>query len=284
VTTEAFEDHRDHLRGVALRLLGSSGEADDAVQEAWLRLQRSDTTDVANLRGWLTTVVARICLDALRTRKARREEPIEREEVAEVAAPAPDPERALALADSVGMALLVVLDKLDPAERIAFVLHDVFAVSFDEIAAILGRSALASRQLASRARRRVRGGPPPASDLARQRPAVEAFLAALRAGDVDGLLAVLDPDVVVRVDGAAGGGESRELRGARTWAQGAVAYKGAMQHARIAIIDNSVGIVMMPHDKLLRALMFEVIDGKIIAAEIVAEQQRLDELEIRAIE
>src|SRR5215472_15603816 len=212
--TEMFESHRNHLRAVAYRMLGSASEADDAVQDAWLRLNRSDTSEVANFGGWLTTVVARICLDMLRSRRSRREETLDAEVVEPIADIKSDPEQEALLADSVGIALLVVLDTLGPAERVAFVLHDVFDLSFDEIAPIVDRTPEAARQLASRARRRVRGGEAiPDSDLKSQRVVVDAFLAALRAGDFEGLLAVLDPDVVVRIDAGAPGAP-REFRGA----------------------------------------------------------------------
>jgi RNA polymerase sigma factor (sigma-70 family) len=204
---ERFEEHRTHLRAVAYRILGSLSEVDDAVQEAWLRLSRADTTGIDNLGGWLTTVVARVCLDMLRSRQSRREEPFAPDAPEPVASgtPGSSPEQEALLADSVGLALLVVLDRLTPAERLAFVLHDMFAVPFEEIGPIVGRSAEAARQLASRARRRVRGGAAaPNPDLVRQREVVEAFLAALRGGDFEGLLAVLDPDLVVRADMAAG--------------------------------------------------------------------------------
>ena len=201
-----FEESRPHLRAVAYRMLGSLSEADDAVQEAWLRLSRSDTSEVENLKGWLTTVVARVCLDMLRSRKARPEDPVgPQSPEPTVGREGPiDPEQEALLADSVGLALLVVLDRLNPAERLAFVMHDMFAVPFEEIAPIVGRSPAAARQLASRARRRVQGGPAVSdADLARQREVVDAFLAALRGGDFDALLAVLDPDLVVRIDAAA---------------------------------------------------------------------------------
>src|SRR5438874_7173076 len=195
--TERFEENRSHLRAVAYRMLGSLDEADDAVQEAWLRLSRADTSRVDNLRGWLTTVVARVCLDMLRSRKSRREEPLG----AELPEPVPGPEHEVMLADSVGLALLVVLETLTPAERVAFVLHDLFDLPFDEIAPIVGRTPAAARQLASRARRRVRGGDTvPDPDLKSQRVGIDAFLAAVRAGDFEALLAVLDPDVVFRAD------------------------------------------------------------------------------------
>src|SRR5881409_540974 len=212
---ERFEENRTHLRAVAYRMLGSVGEVDDAVQEAWLRLSRVDTTGIDNLGGWLTTVVARVCLDMLRSRQSRREEPFTPDAPEPVATGTREsnPEHEALLADSVGLALLVVLDRLTPAERLAFVLHDMFAMPFEEITPIVGRSAEAARQLASRARRRVRGaGTAPNADLTREREVVKAFLAAARAGDLDGLLAVLDPDVVRRVDAAAvAPGGSREL-------------------------------------------------------------------------
>src|ERR671911_350228 len=217
---EQFEAHRDHLQRVAYRMLGSTGEADDAVQEAWLRLSRAEATGIDNLGGWLTTVVARVCLDMLRSRQSRREEPFTPDAPEPVAtgSSGSSPEQEALLADSVGLALLVVLDRLTPAERLAFVLHDMFAVPFEEIAPIVGRSAEAARQLASRARRRVRGGGAPDPDLVRQREVVEAFIAALRAGDFEGLLAVLDPDLVVRADMAAGA--PTEIRGAAGWGEG----------------------------------------------------------------
>ena len=278
--TERFEEHRAHLRGVAFRLLGSSSEADDAVQEAWLRLQRADTSDVANLRGWLTTVVARVCLDLLRSRASRREEPLDPRTAG--AARAPDAEKELVLADAVGLALLVVLDRLDPAERIAFVLHDLFAVPFDQISAIVGRSAEAARQLASRARRRVQGTPPPEVDLAGQRAIVEAFIAALRAGDVEAVVAVLDPDVEVRTADGAGG--MRVMRGARTWANGATAFAHAMKLARAALVDGAVGLVMAPKGRLLRALRFTFSGGRIASAEVIMDRELLDRLEIAALD
>ncbi|HET9989873.1 MAG TPA: sigma-70 family RNA polymerase sigma factor [Kofleriaceae bacterium] len=277
---ELFEEHRDHLRGVAFRLLGSASEAEDAVQEAWLRLQRADTSEVANLRGWLTTVVARLCLDSLRSRTSRREEPLDAGTAG--AAATPTAEQELALADAVGLALLVVLDRLDPAERIAFVLHDLFAVPFDQISTIVGRSAEAARQLASRARKRVQGAPVPEADLAGQRKIVESFITALRSGDVEAVVAVLDPDVVVRTADGAGG--MREMRGARAWAKGASQFAHAMQHASAALIDGSVGLVMAPKGKLFRALRFTFADGKIASAEVIIDRAILDQLEIAAFE
>src|SRR4029450_6415353 len=217
---ERFEEHRTHLRAVAYRMLGSVSEVDDAVQEAWLRLSRADTTGIDNLGGWLTTVVARVCLDMLRSRQSRREEPFtpDTPEPVVTGPRGSSPEQEALLADSVGLALLVVLDRLTPPERLAFVLHDMFAVPFEEIAPIIGRSAEATRQLASRARRRGRGGWSPDPDLVRQREVVEAFMAALRGGDFEGLLAVLDPDLVVRADMS---GVLTETRGAAVWVKGA---------------------------------------------------------------
>src|SRR5215831_10279506 len=232
---QRFEENRGHLRGVAYRMLGSLSEADDAVQEAWLRLSRSEAGNIQNLSGWLTTVVARVCLDMLRSRKSRGEESLE-ERAPDPLANTPhaaDPEQEILLADSVGLALLVILDRLTPAERLAFVLHDVFAVPFEEIATIVERTPEAARQLASRARRRVQGTEI-ASSAARteQREVVEAFLTALRSGDVEGLVSVLDPDVLVRVEEGAGrAGAPREIRGARNWARGAVAFSQAARFA-----------------------------------------------------
>jgi RNA polymerase sigma-70 factor (ECF subfamily) len=274
-----FEQHRGHLRGVAYRMLGSRSEADDAVQEAWLRLDRADPRDVTNPRGWLTTVVARVCLDMLRARTSRREEPL----APRADRPATtDAEQELMLAESVGLALLVVLDRLEPAERLAFVLHDLFGMPFDEIATIVSRSPDAARQLASRARRRVQGSPPPAAELASQRHVVETFIAALRRGDVEGLIAVLDPEVVGRaVDDT---GTVREVRGARTWASGAVAFGGLAPHMAPALIDGTVGLVMAPKGRLLRALRFTFDGGRIARAEVIADRARLDALDLAAIE
>lgn len=270
----AFEEHRGHLRLVAYRMLGSTTEADDAVQEAWFKLTRADTSAVENLRGWLTTVVARTCLDLLRARTSRREEPL---------AAAPEPaiaSRAEAdreLADSVGLALLIVLDKLDPAERIAFVLHDLCAMSFDEIAPIVGRSTAAARQLASRARRRVQGASAPEVDLATQRGVVDAFIAALRAGDVEALVAVLDPDVVGRVDG----GPANQVRSAREWARGAIAFQRAAEHMRPVLIEGRVALAFAPGGKVVRVLAFDFAGtGAIREAEVITEPEALAELAI----
>jgi RNA polymerase sigma factor (sigma-70 family) len=278
--TESFEANRDRLRGVAYRMLGSLSEADDAVQEAWLRLSRADTAAVANLAGWLTTVVARVCLDMLRARKSRREEPIA--VAAEPSVPHTG-EREAILADSVGLALLVVLDTLAPAERLAFVLHDMFGVGFDEIGEVVGRTPTAARQLASRARRRVQGLPADRDDyvdrsaLMRQRAIVDKFLAAMRAGDFEGIVAVLDPDVVVTTDVAG----AHEVRGARNWAKGAVVYsKGAKKAVRPALVNGSVGLVLAPHGKLVRALTFTFVGDVIATIEVVMQPERLAALEL----
>jgi len=285
---ERFEENRGHLRAVAYRMLGSLMEADDAVQEAWLRLSRSDTGGVENLRAWLTTVVSRLCLDILRARTSRREESLgERAPEPAVKSEArADPEQEAVLADSVGLALLVVLDRLAPAERLAFVLHDIFAVSFDEIASIVGRSPAAARQLASRARRRVQGaGTVAGADLPQQREVVNAFLTALRAGDFEGLLAVLDPDAVIRADEAAGRpGAPREVHGARNWAQRAIAFSRGAQFARLALVDGKVGVVVAPRGRLFRVLTFTIERGKIVRIEVLGDPTRLRQLEVAVLE
>ena len=270
-----FEEHRHHLRGVAYRMLGSSAEADDAVQEAWLKLSRADTGAVENLRGWLTTVVSRVCLDMLRSRTSRREDPLVAAPETSDAAPAMDRE----LAESVGLAALVVLDKLDPAERVAFTLHDLFAMPFDEIAKIIGRSPAAARQLASRARRRVHGSTASEVDLVTQRRVVDAFVAALRAGDTEALVAVLDPDVVVRVDGP----NASQVRGAREWARGAVAWQRAAQHIRPVIVDGSIALALAPHGAIQRVLLFSYAGATIREAEVVSEPDAVAELVIEEL-
>ena len=283
---QQFEQNRSHLRAVAYRMLGSAGEADDAVQEAWLRLARSDTSAIENLGGWLTTVVARVCLDTLRSRASRREESLEARAFAPPDTPrAADPERDVLLADSVGLAVLVVLERLAPAERIAFVLHDMFDVSFDEIASIVGRSPAAARQLASRARRRVRGGETPApGEIERQRRVVDAFLNALRNGDFDGLVAVLDPDVVVRIDDAAARpGTPREIRGAKAWAGGALAFRKYASSVEPMLIDGAVALVWAPGGRLYRVLRFVVENDKIVSAEIIGRPERLREFDVRVL-
>jgi RNA polymerase sigma-70 factor (ECF subfamily) len=289
--TERFEENRPRLRGVAYRMLGSLSEAEDAVQEAWLRLNRIDTAAVENLGGWLTTVVSRVCLDLLRSRKSRREEPIDAQvtEPSVVRGEGADPEGEAVLADSVGVALLVVLDTLTPAERLAFVLHDLFAMPFDEIGSIVGRSPAAAKQLASRARRRVRGSPAPSdAGRARQREVVEAFLRAARAGDLEGLLAVLDPDAVVRIDGAAriaagaadAADTARELRGASTWATQLVALSRGLRFVQPALINGSVGLILAPGGKLSRVLTFTFTNAKITRLEVIGDPARLRELDI----
>ena len=282
---ERFERHRTHLRAVAYRMLGSASEVDDAVQEAWLRLSRAETTGIDNLGGWLTTVVARVCLDMLRSRQSRREEPFTADAPEPVATgtSGSSPEQEALLADSVGLALLVVLDRLTPAERLAFVLHDMFAVPFEEIAPIVGRSEEATRQLASRARRRVRGGAAaPAADLVRQREVVDAFLTALRAGDFEGLLAVLDPDLVVRADLAAGA--PTEIRGAAVWAKGAVAYGHMARLTQPALVDGAIGVVVAPQGRLSRALTFKIANGKITEIEVIGDPARLGELDVSIVD
>ena len=279
---ERFEEHRTHLRAVAYRMLGSLGDVDDAVQEAWLRLSRVDATGIDNLGGWLTTVVARVCLDMLRSRQTRREEPFTPDAPEPVATgtSGSTPEQEALLADSVGLALLVVLDRLSPAERLAFVLHDMFSVPFEEIAPIVGRSEEATRQLASRARRRVRGGAAaPDPDLVRQREVVDAFLAALRAGDFEGLLAVLDPDLVVRTDLAPSDAQA-EVRGAAVWAKGAIAYGHMARLVRPALVNGAVGLVIAQRGRLSRALTFKIVNGKITEIEVIGDPARLGDFDV----
>jgi RNA polymerase sigma-70 factor (ECF subfamily) len=282
-----FEAHRGHLRRVAYRILGSLGEAEDAVQEVWLRLSRSEANAIDNLGGWLTTVVSRVCLDMLRSRKARGEESID-ERPADAAASVErraNPEEEAQLADSVGLALLVVLETLDPAERLAFVLHDMFDLSFDEIGSIVGRTPTAARQLASRARRRVRGAPALGpGELARQREVVDAFLVALRAGDFEGLIAVLDPDVVFRADVPGRPGAPTEIRGARNWAKGAIAYSKAARFMQAAIVNGAVGLILAPRGQLQRVLTFQFAhNGRIRAGEVISDPTRLRELQLAVL-
>jgi RNA polymerase sigma-70 factor, ECF subfamily len=285
-----FEENRGHLRGVAYRMLGSLGEAEDAVQEAWLRFGRADTSGVENLKGWLTTVVARVCLDMLRSRKSRREEALSADVAEKTIASRTDgidPEKEVMLADSVGLALLVVLETLAPAERLAFVLHDLFAMPFDEIAPIVGRSATAARQLASRGRRRVQGAATvPRADLARQRKVVEAFLAAARAGDFEGLLAVLDPDVVRRLDTvAAATGAPRELRGAQAVARGALAGSQRARSAPVALalVDGSVGVIVAPRGRLSTVIVFKISRARIVEMDVIADPARLRQLHLAVL-
>lgn len=279
---EGFEANRSHLRGVAYRMLGSLSEADDAVQETWLRLSRADRSDVDNLGGWLTTVVARVCLDTLRTRKSRREEPMDEEAPEPAAGPAADPERELMLAESIGLALLVVLEKLDPAERVAFVLHDMFGLPFEEIAPIVDRSPAAARQLASRARRRVQGAEAPDTDLDRQREIVDAFLAASRGGDLQALLALLDPNVVFRADRTAVQmGGTAEIRGA---AAVAATFKGRAQAAKPALVDGALGLAVVLGGKLRIVLALTIADGKIAAIEAIAEPAHLSQIDLEILD
>jgi RNA polymerase sigma factor (sigma-70 family) len=276
-----FEAARPHLRAVAYRMLGSLNEADDAVQEAWLRLSRSQPDEIDNLGGWLTTVVGRISLDMLRARRSRREEPIELH-IPEPIVSRPDglePEHEALLADSVGLALLVVLETLSPAERLAFVLHDMFAVPFDEIGEMVDRSPEAARQLASRARRRVRGSPTePDPDLARQREVVDAFFAAAREGDFDALVAVLHPDVVIRSD--AGGGRRSERRGAEAVASGALRFRHLAPYVRPALINGAAGVVVAPHGRPFSIMAFTVAEGKVVAIDALADAERLSRLDL----
>jgi RNA polymerase sigma factor (sigma-70 family) len=283
---ERFEEHRTHLRAVAYRMLGSLSEIDDAVQEAWLRLSRADATGIDNLGGWLTTVVARVCLDMLRSRQSRREEPFTPDAPEPVATGTrgSSPEHEALLADSVGLALLVVLDRLTPPERLAFVLHDMFAVPFEEIAPIVGRSAEAARQLASRARRRVRGGAAPDPDLVRQREVVEAFIAALGGGDFEGLLAVLDPNLVVRADMSVPSGAPSEIRGAAVWAKGAIVYGHLAQLTRPALVNGTIGVVVAPRGRLVRALRFTIANDKITEIEVIGNPARLGELDVSIVD
>lgn len=283
-----FEDHRTHLRAVGYRMLGSLSEADDAVQEAWVRLSRSDATEIENLGGWLTTVVARVCLNMLQSRRVRREEPL-------VHVPDPivsldtetDPEQAALLADSVGLALQVVLDTLSPAERLAFVLHDIFGVSFDEIAPVIDKTSTAARQLASRARRRVQGqAPTPDTDLDRQRELVEAFLAASREGNFDGLLAVLDPDVVLRADsGALPPPATQEVRGAQQVAHLAAAFSEVARYTRPALVNGTPGLLATtPSGEPYSVMGFTVTDGRIVEIDILADPERLAKLDLSVLD
>jgi len=290
-----FEAHRAHLSAVAYRMLGSLNEAEDAVQEAWLRLSRSETGGVENLRGWLTTVVARVCLDTLRSRKSRREEPLDARspDAAVRREQGLDPEHEALMADSVGLALLVVLDTLAPPERVAFVLHDLFDLSFDEIAPIVGRTPTAARQLASRARRRVRGANPSAyPDLSRRREVVRAFLAAARGGDFEALLAVLDPDVVMRVDRVAVVASEQGLTGdapklvPETRGADAVAriFSGRAAAARPALVNGVPGAAWAPGGRPRVALGFTIASGKIVALEMIADPERFEQLEVTLLE
>ncbi|HZB10706.1 MAG TPA: RNA polymerase sigma factor SigJ [Rubrobacter sp.] len=285
---QRFEEHRSQLSAVAYRMLGSISEADDALQVSWLRLSRSGTSGIENLGGWMTTIVARVCLNMLRSRSSRREQPLG------VHVPDPivsradgiDPEHEALLADSVGLALLVVLETLTPAERLAFVLHDMFSVPFEEIAPIVGRSEVAARQLASRARRRVQGATPsPDTDLTHQREVVDAFLAASRDGDFEALLAVLDPDVVLRADaGAVRAGLSREVRGAAAVAEQALFFSRAAPSARPALVNGAAGVVVASGGRPIAVMGFTVRHGKIVEIDILADPTRLRQLDLAVLD
>jgi RNA polymerase sigma-70 factor (ECF subfamily) len=282
---QQFEEHRGHLRAVAYKMLGSLSEADDAVQESWLRLSRSDASEVENLRAWLTTVVARVALNVLRSRRTRREEPLD------VRVPDPvvtrddgtQPEHEALLADSVGLALLVVLDTLGPAERLAFVLHDMFGVPFEEIAEMVDRSPAAARQLASRARRRVQGAAPvPDADRAAQRRVVDAFFAAARDGDFDALVAVLHPDVVSRGDG--GPGASAVVRGARQVAARALTFARLAPFVRPALVNGAAGAVVAPRGEPFSVLGFTVAGGRIVEIDAITDPERLRALDLAVLD
>ncbi len=279
-----FEEYRPHLRAVAYRMLGSLTEADDAVQEAWLRLSRSDADEVLNLGGWLTTVVARVCLNMLRTRATRREDPMPLHIPDPIVSPLEGgggPEDEAVLADSVGLALLVVLEQLPPAERVAFVLHDTFAVPFDEIGAILGRTPTAARQLASRARRRVRGAAPrPDADLARQREVVNAFFAAARAGNFDALIAVLDPDIVVRSDFGAADRGPVVVRGAHAVASQALHFADPRGQIRPVLVNGTAGVVVTLHGEPVAVMGFTIAGGRVVAVDGISDRQRIAKLDL----
>ena len=284
---ERFEEHRFHLRGVAFRMLGSLTEADDAVQEAWVRLSRTDTSDVDNLRAWLTTVIGRVCLNMLRSRKIRREASLETHLPDPIVSPEEgmDPEQEALLGDLIGLAMLVVLDSLAPAERIAFVLHDVFGVPFDEIAPIVGRTTTAARQLASRARRRVRGAPVPDVNLDGQWAVVDAFLAAARDGDFERLVAVLDPDVVLRSDGGMARPELVSLlRGAQAVAEGAMTFRRFADTAtRVLVNGIPGGVAWAPDGSPFAVVALTVTGGRILAIDILADPDRLGELDLSRV-
>ena len=290
--TAVFEEHRDHLRGVAYRLLGSMSDADDAVQDTWLRLTSADTSEVQNLGGWLTTVVARVSLNILRTRQRRREDPVgdvwpapaDQRGAEPGTSPEGAPEDEAVLADSVGLALIVVLDTLTPGERLAFVLHDLFAMPFPEVAAVLGRSPEATRQLASRARRRVRGAPSPdrAADLSRQREVVSAFLAASRGGDLSTLVGLLDTDVTLTADEfTVPGGKAMRLQGVPQVSKGALLASARSRQSQVALVDGNVGIVFAPAGRLQVVLTMAVSEARTITAiDVIADPERLRRLRL----
>ncbi|WP_329081540.1 sigma-70 family RNA polymerase sigma factor [Streptosporangium sp. NBC_01469] len=285
---ERFEEHRPHLRAVGYRMLGSLSEADDAVQDAWLRVSRAGTGGVENLGGWLTTVVARVCLNMLRSREHRREEPIDVQMPGTVIGRefGGDPEQEALTADSVGVALLVVLDTLTPAERLAFVLHDMFAVPFEEIAPMIERSPAATRQLASRARRRVKGvAPAPDADLSRRRRVVDAFLAATRGGDLEALVALLHPDVVLRADRAVvPTPEPIVVRGAHSVGKGAMAAMERAWSTGTALVDGAVGLVMAPRGRLRLVLSFTITEDGITEIDVIAEPDRLGRIDLAVLD
>jgi RNA polymerase sigma factor (sigma-70 family) len=283
---EQFEEHRAHLRAVAYRMLGSASEAEDAVQESWIRLSRTDVTDVENLRAWLTTVVSRVCLDLLRTRTSRREDSLDTH------VPDPvisrfdrDPESEAVLADSVGLALLIVLDTLEPAERLAFVLHDVFGMTFEEIGPVVDRTPVAARQLASRARRRVQSEAPSSDrDLRQQRRVVDAFLAAVRDGNFEGLVAVLDPDIVLRADGGALASASRVVRGAKAVAGQATGFSKLVSN-EIVLVNGNIGLLARrPDGGVFAVIGLTITNGRIAEMNILADPDRLSTLDLSAIE
>ncbi|WP_137995202.1 RNA polymerase sigma factor SigJ [Streptomyces vilmorinianum] len=283
---ERFQADRTHLKAVAYRMLGSLSEAEDAVQEAWLKLNRADISEVRNLSGWLTTVVGRVCLDMLRSRASRREDPLEYyvpdPVVRGTDGTTTDPEQEALLADSVGLALLVVLETLGPAERLAFVLHDMFAVSFDEIAQIVDRTPAATRQLASRARRRVQGAvPAPAPDVTRQREVVDAFMAASQGGDFEGLLAVLDPDVVLRADGGKLlAAASKLVRGAEAVIGQALTFARYRRAYRTVLVNGAPGVVSLVDGRPAGLMAFTVVDDRIVEIQILADPERLAALNV----
>jgi RNA polymerase sigma factor (sigma-70 family) len=276
---DGFEAHRSHLRSVAYRMLGTLSEADDAVQEAWLRLAHTNANDIHNTRAWLTTVVARVCLDMLRSRKGRHEVPLD----TPLPAQGPDPEQEAMLADSVGLALLIVLETLTPAERLAFVLHDMFAVPFAEIAPIVGRSPQATKMLASRARHRVRAAEVADRDVATQRKVVDAFLAASRNGDFAALLDLLDPDVTVRADAAAAApGAATRLRGVRQVARQALAFSHRAKDAQSGFANSLPAILLRPRGRLVTVITFTITNGKIVEIDVIADPERLGQLIIES--
>ncbi|CAL9626211.1 sigma-70 family RNA polymerase sigma factor [Streptomyces sp. enrichment culture] len=290
MTAQAFEAHRDHLRAVAYRMLGSLAEVDDAVQETWLKYRGADVSGVRNLGGWLTTVLSRVCLDMLRSRAARREQPMDDTFVPDpVVRPLSvvDPEQEVLQADSVGLALLVVLENLEPAERLAFVLHDMFAVPFDEIAPIVERSTDATRQLASRARRRVRGATPPVdADLGRQRKVLDAFLAAARGGDLAALVSLLHPEVVLRADSGplvGGAAASKVVRGAGPVAEQALTFRQFAPYGRLVLLGDMVGVASVVDGQVLSLMGVTVAEGRITGMYILADPERLHRLDLSAL-